>query len=99
MGVFPGGVKAWGWLGWFAGQSAQARALALSPAHSVTDTHAAPLASPPLQGTNQRSVHVKTDGSQIRLFQGLLPGLPLYPLSTPSQLFLLSLCDLPTPAP
>lgn len=47
MGVFPGGVNAWGWLGWFSGQSAQAKASALSPAHSVTDTHAAPLPSPP----------------------------------------------------
>lgn len=36
---------------------------------------------PSLQGTNQRSVHVKTDGSQIRLFWGFLFGLPLYPLS------------------
>lgn len=27
---------------------------------------------PPLQGTNQRSVHVKTDGSQIRFFWGFL---------------------------
>lgn len=96
MMFFLGGVKAWGWLGWFLGQSAQAKALALSPAHSVTDTHAAPLPFPPLRGTNQRSVHVKTDGSQIRLFQGLLSGLPL---STPSlPLFSLNLCDLPRPA-
>lgn len=47
MGAFPGGVNAGGWLGWFSDQSAQAKAFALSPAHSVTDTHAAPLPSPP----------------------------------------------------
>lgn len=45
------------------------------------------LAFPPLQGSNRRSVHVKTDGSQIRLFQGFLSGLPIYPHSTPSQPF------------
>lgn len=30
------------------------------------------LAFPPLRATNQRSVHVKTDGSQIKLFWGFL---------------------------
>lgn len=45
------------------------------------------LPSPPLQGTNQRSVHVKTDGSQIRLFQGLLLRLTHYPLPALPQPF------------
>lgn len=37
---------------------------------------------PPLQGANQRSVHVETDGSQIRLFLAFL-------------IILSALCDLP----